>query len=284
MSTLSRLFIHGFVVAALAVVPALAQDDQELTGTLKKVKDSGTITIGYREASLPFSYLDAKGRPIGYSLALCFAIVEEVKARLDTDRIDVKFIPVKSQDRISYVVNGTIDLECGSTTNTRARQNEVAFSPVIFVTGTKLLVKRSSKIRSYRDLKNKTVAVSAGTTNEMTLKKLSDKELLDIHLLSTRDLADAFEEFAAGHADAFATDEVLLFGFLAKVKNPEITWWSAIIFPTSLTASAIAGTIGSSRKSSNGRFETWPRAASLLGSMTSGSSGGFLRARDWGCG
>ena len=207
----------ALALAALAL-PALAQD---LTGTLKKIKDSGTITIGHRETSIPFSYLDEKQQPIGFSMDLCAAIVEEVKKELQMSQLNVKYNPVTSQTRIPLMENGTTDLECGSTTNTLTRQKQVAFAPITFVTGTKLVVKKSSKVRSYKDLKGKTVVVTQGTTNERVIKALSDKENLGIKFLNAKDHAESFLTVESGRAVAFAMDDVLLYGLVAKAKNPK---------------------------------------------------------------
>lgn len=216
-STIGKL-TAGLIASALLSVPAFAQ---ELTGTLKKVKDSGTITIGHRESSVPFSYLDEKQQPIGYSMDLCAAIVEEVKKELMLPMLSVKMNPVTSQTRIPLMSNGTIDLECGSTTNNLTRQKQVAFAPVTFITGTKLLVKKSSKIKSYKDLKNKTVVVTQGTTNERVIKALSDKENLNIKFLNAKDHAESFLTVESGRAAAFSMDDVLLYGLSAKAKKPK---------------------------------------------------------------
>jgi len=203
---------------ALVAPPAAAQ---ELTGTLKKIKDSGTITLGHRETSIPFSYLDEKQQPIGYSMDICAAIVEEVKKELALATLNVKYNPVTSQTRIPLMSNGTIDLECGSTTNNLTRQKQVAFAPVTFITGTKLLVKKSSKIKTYKDLKNKTVVVTQGTTNERTIKALSDKDSLGIKFLNAKDHAESFLTVESGRAVAFAMDDILLYGLVAKAKSPK---------------------------------------------------------------
>ena len=216
-SALSKLTV-GLLGAALLAAPAFAQ---ELTGTLKKVKDSGTITIGHRETSVPFSYLDEKQQPIGYSMDLCMAIVEEVKKELMMPTLIVKYNPVTSQTRIPLMSNGTVDIECGSTTNNLTRQKQVAFAPVTFVTGTKLLAKKSSKIKSYKDLKNKTVVVTQGTTNERVIKALSDKENLNIKFLNAKDHAESFLTVESGRAVAFSMDDVLLYGLIAKAKKPK---------------------------------------------------------------
>lgn len=216
-STLSRL-AAGLLASILLAVPAGAD---ELTGTLKKIKDSGTITIGHRETSIPFSYLDDKQQPIGYSMDLCMAIVEEVKKELMMPTLTVKYNPVTSQTRIPLMSNGTVDLECGSTTNNLTRQKQVSFAPITFVTGTKLLVKKSAKIKSYKDLKNKTVVVTQGTTNERVIKALSDKENLNIKFLNAKDHAESFLTVESGRAAAFSMDDVLLYGLIAKAKKPK---------------------------------------------------------------
>jgi glutamate/aspartate transport system substrate-binding protein len=209
-------------IAALALafvaIPATAQ---ELAGTLKKIKDSGTITIGNRETSVPFSYLDDKQQPVGYSMDICALIVEEVKKELGMAQLNVKFNPVTSQTRIPLMANGTIDIECGSTTNSLTRQKQVAFAPITFVTGTKLLVKKSSKVKSYKDLRNKTVVVTQGTTNERVIKALSDKENLNIKFLNAKDHAESFLTVESGRAVAFAMDDILLYGLIAKAKTPK---------------------------------------------------------------
>ena len=216
-STLSRL-TAGLLASTFLSVPVIAQ---ELTGTLKKIKDSGVITLGVRETSIPFSYLDDKQNPIGYSIDLCMAIVEEVKKELTMPTLTVKTNPVTSQTRIPLMSNGTIDMECGSTTNNLTRQKQVAFAPVTFVTGTKLVVKKTSKIKSYKDLKGKTVVVTQGTTNERTIKALSDTENLNIKFLNAKDHAESFLTVESGRAAAFAMDDVLLYGLIAKAKKPK---------------------------------------------------------------
>ena len=216
-STISKL-TASLLAASFLSAPVVAQ---ELIGTLKKIKDSGTITLGVRETSIPFSYLDDKQQAIGYSIDLCMAIVEEVKKELMMPTLMVKTNPVTSQTRIPLMANGTIDMECGSTTNNLTRQKQVAFAPVTFVTGTKLLVKKSSKIKSYKDLKGKTVVVTQGTTNERTIKALSDKENLNIKFLNAKDHAESFLTVESGRAAAFSMDDVLLYGLIAKAKKPK---------------------------------------------------------------
>ncbi len=208
-------------VAALAVLASAPATAQELTGTLKKIKDSGTITIGHRETSIPFSYLDDKQQPIGYSMDICAAVVEEVKKELGIAQLAVKYNPVTPQTRIPLMANGTIDLECGSTTNTLTRQKQVGFAPITFITGTKLLVKKSSKIKTYKDLRNKTVVVTQGTTNERIIKALSDKDNLNIKFLNAKDHGESFLTVESGRAVAFSMDDILLYGLIAKAKSPK---------------------------------------------------------------
>jgi len=194
---------------------------EELTGTLKKVHDTGTVVIGYRESSIPFSYLNSRGEPIGYSIDLGRAIVDGISNELDGQTLKIRFVPVTPESRISAVVNGEIDLECGSTTNNAQRQKQVAFSPVMFVVGTKLLVKRDSNIQSFHDLNGKTVVVTAGTTNEEAMHRLSDKFSISMHLITGIDHEESYEQLATGKADALAGDDVLLYGLIAKNRTSQ---------------------------------------------------------------
>jgi glutamate/aspartate transport system substrate-binding protein len=190
-----------------------------LSGTLKKVRDAGVVTIGYREASFPFSFArPGAPRPLGYSVDLCLGIVEEIVRELQGAAVRVAYAPVTADTRIAAVKSGAVDLECGSTTGNFERQKSVAFSPIIYVAGTKLLVKRGSGIRSYRDLGGKTLVVTSGTTNEAAMKQLNDKYRLAINIVSARDHDESYAMLADGRADAFATDDVLLYGFIASKK------------------------------------------------------------------
>ena len=194
---------------------------EELSGTLKKIHDSGTVVIGYRESSIPFSYLNSRGEPIGYSIDLGHAIVDGISNELDGQTLKIKFVPVTSETRIPAVLNGEIDLECGSTTNNVQRQKQVAFSPIMFVAGTKLLVRRDSPIQSFRDLAGKTVVVTEGTTNQEAIKGIADKFAVQMHVVSCKDHAESFEQLVSGKVDAFAGDDVLLRGLLAKSRVPD---------------------------------------------------------------
>ena len=206
---------------ALASGAAGAQVDlpapEQFTGTLQKARASGAVTIAYRESSIPFSYLSTRGEPIGYSIELCRKLVEAIGDAVGRE-LAIKWLPVTSESRIDAIVSGRADLECGSTTNNLERQKLVGFSPTIFVSGTKLMVKSGSPIKSFRDLAGKTVAVTAGTTNEKTMRELAVKFKLDYRLLVLRDHAESFAQVAGGKADAFATDDVLLYGLIAQNK------------------------------------------------------------------
>jgi ABC-type amino acid transport substrate-binding protein len=215
--------VWGFAVAcaAMALASGLAAQEQEhpvrvLAGTLQKVDRSGTITIGYREASFPFSYLGIDRQPIGYSIDLCRAIVDEIAREIDKPQIRIDFSLVTPETRIPALLSGKVDLECGSTTNNVERQQQVAFSPIMFVTGTKLMVKRRSGIKSYKDLRGKVAVVTAGTTNEQVMKRLNEKFQLGINVISARDHEESYSLVVQGRADAFATDDILLYGLIAR--------------------------------------------------------------------
>ena len=204
--------------AAVVAVPVAAQQEDSpttLTGTLRKARDSGAITIAYRASSIPFSYLSPRGEPIGYSIDLCKLLVEAIGDEVGRT-LAIKWQPVTPETRIAAIASGQSDLECGSTTSNLERRKVVAFSPTIFVSGTKLLVKKGSPIRSFRDLGGRKVVVTAGTTNEAAMRDIARKFKLDFALLVAADHAASFAMLTAGEADAFATDDVLLFGLLAQ--------------------------------------------------------------------
>jgi glutamate/aspartate transport system substrate-binding protein len=207
--------------ADLTAPPVASEENTPavLAGTLKKVRDSGVVTIGYRDASFPFSFVrPGAPRPLGYSIDLCLGIVDEIVRELNGRPTRVAFEPVTSDTRTEAVRSGRVDLECGSTTSNAERQKSVAFSPIIYVAGTKLLVKRASGIGSYKDLGGKTLVVTSGTTNEAAMKQLNDKYKLGITIVAARDHGESYAMLADGKADAFATDDVLLYGFIAARK------------------------------------------------------------------
>jgi len=212
--------IAAALVAALLAGAAAAQSDSApvaLTGTLAKVRAASAITIAYREASIPFSYLSRRGEPIGYAIELCRSLVAAIGEQVGRE-LQILWIPVTPENRIEAIASGKADLECGSTTNNLERQKQVAFSPTYFVSGTKLMVRKGSPIRSFRDLAGRTVAVTGGTTNERSMQELAKKFRLDFKLLVARDHAESFARVAEGAADAFATDEVLLHGLIVQYR------------------------------------------------------------------
>ena len=210
--------------SGLLGTPVLAQDSvgvERLTGTLKKIRETRAIALGYRDASVPFSYVNPARTPVGYSIDLCLVIVEDIRGELGDDTIDVKYVAVNPQNRIAMVADGTVDLECGTTTNNAERKKQVAFSPIIFVSGTKLLAKRSSRFKSYRDLAKHTVAVTEASTNEAAIKALNAREHLNIAILPVRENTQAFEALETGKADAWAGDDVILYAAATEAKRPQ---------------------------------------------------------------
>jgi glutamate/aspartate transport system substrate-binding protein len=217
-----RAVASVFVAVGLAVFTtvAVAQEQDEsvvrLNGTLAKVHNTGEIALGYRADSFPFSYLDAANNPIGYSLDLCGAIVAAVARAIDMPSVRTKFARVTAQSRFPMVMSGEVDLECGVTTDTSEREKRAAFSPTIFVSGTELMVKRESGVRSIADLKGKNIVVIEGTTNQDAVKFFNDKRNLSLTLLTVTDRAEGYAMVGEGKADAFAADDVLLYAMIAQ--------------------------------------------------------------------
>jgi len=224
---LGRSLATALVAAAVSVLsaipPAAAQQSTAAfvfpyLGTLKKIRDTGAISIGHRQNSPPFAFLDKKGKPVGYSLDLCEIVVEEIITELHRD-IRIAYRPVTPENRFDLVISGEIDLECGSSHNTAERRKSVAFSPTIFVTGTKLLVRRGSRILSLRDLQGKTVVLTRGTVHETAVPRIAERQKLAIKFIFAADHQESFRAVAAGKADAFAHDDVQLYGMLAETKS-----------------------------------------------------------------
>ncbi|MBI3283487.1 MAG: amino acid ABC transporter substrate-binding protein [Burkholderiales bacterium] len=213
---LSTLLASAGVMAALGAGVAQAQE----TGTLKKIKETGTITLGVRDSSIPFSYLDDKQSYQGYSIDLCMKIVTAVQKQLGLSSLNVKMNPVTSATRIPLMANGTVDLECGSTTNNVERQKQVAFAPTTFVTATRILAKKSSHIKSLADLKGKPVVSTSGTANLKQLTQLNADQNLGINILPAKDHAEAFLMVETGRAVAFVMDDILLASLAANSKAP----------------------------------------------------------------
>lgn len=211
----SKLLV-GLIGAGLIAGVAQAQE----TGTLKKIKDTGTITLGVRDSSNPFSYLDDKQSYQGYSIDLCLKIVTAVQKQLGLTSLSVKMNPVTSATRIPLMANGTIDLECGSTTNNVERQKQVAFAPTTFVTANRILSKKSSGIKTLADLKGKAVVSTSGTSNLKQLTQLNADQNLGINILPAKDHAEAFLMVETGRAVAWVMDDILLASQVSNSKNP----------------------------------------------------------------
>lgn len=214
-----RKLVLSVLLASVAASSLAHAED--LTGTLKKIKDSGLIVVGHRESSIPFSYYNNEQKVVGYSQDFSNAIVDAIKKKLNAPNLQVKMLPITSQNRIPLLQNGTYDFECGSTTNNLERQKQAAFSDTIFVIGTRLMVKKGSPIKDFDDLKGKTVVVTSGTTSEVLINKLNDEKKLDLKIISTKDHGDSFRTLETGRAAAFMLDDALLAGERAKAKQPD---------------------------------------------------------------
>lgn len=221
--------LSAAIAAALIASPVFAT---ELTGTLKKIKESGTITLGHRDASIPFSYFgDNPELPVGYSHDLQLKVVEALKQQLDMPDLKVRYNLVTSQTRIPLVQNGTVDLECGSTTNNVERQQQVDFSVGIFEVGTRLLAKKTSGVNDFADLKGKNVVTTAGTTSERLLKIMNAEKKMGMNIISAKDHGESFLMLESGRALAFMMDDALLYGEMAKAKQPAD--WAVVGTPQS---------------------------------------------------
>jgi glutamate/aspartate transport system substrate-binding protein len=206
------------LLAGLAALPAQAED---LTGTLKKIKETGAVTLGYRDSSVPFSYLDANQKPVGYAMDICYKVVEGIKDHLKMPNLEVKLNPVTSATRIPLIANGTVDLECGSTTNNADRQKQVAFTNTHFLTASRFVAKKASNVTKFEDLKGKTVVSTSGTTNIRQINEYNAANKLGITILPAKDHAEAFLMVETGRAVAFVMDDVLLASLAASSKEPD---------------------------------------------------------------
>ncbi|MBZ2398699.1 amino acid ABC transporter substrate-binding protein [Erwinia amylovora] len=223
----------GIAHAEDAKAPATA-DAQQQTHTLEKIAKNGVIVVGHRESSVPFSYYDNQQKVVGYSQDYSDAIVAAIKKKLNKPDLQVKMLPVTSQNRIPLLQNGTYDFECGSTTNNIERQKQASFSNSIFVVGTRLLVKKGAAIKDFADLKGKTVVVTSGTTSEILLNKLNDEQKMGMRIVSAKDHGDSFRTLESGRAVAFMMDDALLAGERAKAKKP--SEWEILGTPQSREA------------------------------------------------
>src|SRR5215469_14650943 len=212
-----QLKVSTIIAAMLLTVPASAQ---ELTGTLKKIKDTGAITLGHRESSVPFSYYDDNQKVIGYAMDLCYKIVDAVKANLKLDKLEVKLNPVTSATRIPLIANGTVDLECGSTTNNLDREKQVSFTITHFVTANRFVSKKSANLKTVDDLKGKTIVSTSGTTNIKQITEIGAQRNLDLNIIAAKDHAEAFLMVETNRAAAFVMDDILLYSLVATSKAP----------------------------------------------------------------
>ncbi|MCC7048874.1 MAG: amino acid ABC transporter substrate-binding protein [Alphaproteobacteria bacterium] len=210
--------IAAAMLAAAIAAPASAQD---LYGTLKKIKESGSIGIGHNSDSPPFSYVGKDGKPEGYTVDLCLKIAEGVKQELKMDKLEIKYTQLIATTRIPLLLNGTIDLVCGTTTNNLTRQKQVDFLSTIFITGNRILTRKDSGIKELEDLKGKRVTVNQGTSNEKIIKDLDAKHRLGIRFLDTKDQPQGWIALETGRSDAHVTDEVVALGLIAKSKEPD---------------------------------------------------------------
>src|ERR1700720_64138 len=205
----------------LATAATAQTTGEGLSPTLAGIKSRHVVHLGYRESSPPFSFLDQANRPIGYSLELCEAIVDEIGVEVDDPNLKIEYVKVTSDDRIPAVVQGKIDLECGSTTANAERAKQVAFSPLMFVAGTKLMVPKASSVQAVTDLKGKTVVVTKGTTNEQPMHNVDKKFSLGLTIVTSPDHEQSYQMLVDGKADAFATDDILLYGLIARHKSQD---------------------------------------------------------------
>jgi len=213
---LNRTVLATVLATTLFSTPVFAQE----ANTLKKIKDTGVITLGHRESSIPFSYYDDKQQVIGYSHEIMLKAVDAIKADQKIDKLEIKLMPVTSANRITLVQNGTVDIECGSTTNNTERQKQVAFSTTIFVIGTKLMAKKDSGLKDFPDLAGKNVVTTAGTTSERLLRKMNEDKKMGMNVISAKDHGESFLTLETGRAVAFMMDDALLYGEMAKAKRP----------------------------------------------------------------
>jgi glutamate/aspartate transport system substrate-binding protein len=212
-----------WLAACLLATAASAQTggSEGLSPTLANIKSTHVVRLGYRESSPPFSFLDQANRPIGYSLELCEAVVDEIGVEVDDPNLKIDYVKVTSDDRIPAVMQNKIDLECGSTTANAERAKQVAFSPLMFVAGTKLMVPKASSVAAVTDLKGKTVVVTKGTTNEQAMHNADKKYALGLNIVTSPDHEQSYQMLVDGKADAFATDDILLYGLIARHKSQD---------------------------------------------------------------
>lgn len=216
MKKLISLISATLLAGSMGAVHADAGDSP----ILKRIMDRGTVSIGHRETSIPFSYIGDDNEPVGYSIDICMKIVDAIKVQLGKDDLKVKYVPVTGQTRIPLIANGTIDLECGSTTNNLTRQKQVSYLSTTFITGTKIASKKGSGITEVEDLKGKIIGMSSGTTNEKALKAVIAEQGLDVKIVPVKDHSQGWLALETDRIDAYGSDDVLLYGLISKSKDP----------------------------------------------------------------
>jgi len=214
---IKKIILAAFAVALIAPVQSADAGESKV---LKRIQERGVVNMGHRESSVPFAYIGKDGKPIGYSMDICNMFVDKIRDTLEMPGIKVKHVPVTSQTRIALMANGTIDMECGSTTNNLTRQKQVAYLAVTFITGTKLASKKGSGITEVEDLNGKAIALAQGTTNEKAIKRIAKEKGLNIKIVPVKDHPQGWLALETGRVDAYATDDVLLYGLISKSKNP----------------------------------------------------------------
>ncbi len=215
---IKKLFLATVAIAFIATIqPASAQE----SFVLKRIKERGVVNMGHRESSVPFAFIGNDGKVQGYSIDLCDLFVAKIKKTLKLSTLKVKHVPVTSQTRLALIANGTIDMECGSTTNNLTRQKQVDYLPVTFITGTKLASKKGSGITEIEDLNGKAIALAQGTTNEKAIKRIMKAKGIKIKIIPVKDHPQGWLALETGRVDAYATDDVLLYGLISKSKNPD---------------------------------------------------------------
>jgi len=212
--------LSGLAISTLCAGSALAQNTQSLTGTLAKIKETGAITLGHRESSVPFSYYDDKQQVVGYAMDLCYRIVNAVKRELHLDKLEVKLNPVTSATRIPLIANGTVDLECGSTTNNLEREKQVSFTITHFVTANRFVSKKAANLKTVEDLRGKTIVSTSGTTNIKQITEINAQKGLNLNILAAKDHAEAFLMVETGRAAAFVMDDIIMYSLVAGSKAP----------------------------------------------------------------
>ena len=211
------MLLSGLAISMLCASPTPAQD---LTGALKKIKETGAVTLGHRESSVPFSYYDDKQQVVGYAMDLCNRIVDAVKSKLKLAKLEVNLNPVTSATRIPLIANGTVDLECGSTTNNLEREKQVSFTITHFVTANRFVSKKAANFKTVEDLRGKTIVSTSGTTNIKQITEINAQKGLNLNILAAKDHAEAFLMVETGRAAAFVMDDILLYSLVASSKAP----------------------------------------------------------------